>query len=49
MKKLTAIILTIALLLSAACIPALAESWQKIELKGTPVVMNTNEMDKEYS
>lgn len=48
MKKLTAIILMLALLLSALCVPALAESWPKIELKGTPVVMNTNEMDKDF-
>ena len=53
MKRTIAFILTIALLLSAACIPTLAEenkssSWPVIELKGTETILNALEIDRDF-
>ena len=51
MKKLTALILTLVLLLSAACISALADeskAWPVIELKGSAAELTTLEGDKNF-
>ncbi len=51
MKKLTALILTIALLLSVACVSALADeskSWPVMELKGSAAELTTLEGDKNF-
>jgi len=51
MKRITALIMTLALLLSAACIPALAEgsgSWPVIELNGKETILNALEIDKDF-
>ena len=51
MKKLTALILIISLLLSAVCISALADeskTWPVIELKGSAAELTTLEGDKDF-
>ena len=53
MKKIAALVLTLALLLSAACVPVLAEeskggSWPVIELKGTETILNALEIDRDF-
>jgi len=53
MKRTIAFILTIALLLSAACIPALAEEsksskWPVVELKGSETILNALEIDRDF-